>query len=128
MVAFDGSELDGLDDGAGVVDDDDWEPCRHDCDETCYDELDEPDCRHQHCFMCGGCECPGYCDDHQTYNVRPPAETGGLLEGGGVLLALLLLLLMAAGSHQPAAPSPHRYVVPSCVGLAHIPGYERCHR
>ena len=45
----------------------DWEPCSHDHDEDCYD---------QHCFNCGGCGCPGYCDDYQTYNLRP-AETGG---------------------------------------------------
>ncbi|HEX3963011.1 MAG TPA: hypothetical protein VHZ03_41325 [Trebonia sp.] len=51
---------------------DDWEPCHHDCDEDCYDD----GCRHQHCFACGGCQCPGYCDDYQTYNLRP-AETGG---------------------------------------------------
>ena len=58
--------------------DDDWddEPCNHDCDEDCYDEYDEHDCRHQHCFACGGCGCPGYCDDYQTYNLRP-SETGG---------------------------------------------------
>jgi len=55
---------------------DDWEPCRHDCDEDCFDEYDRPDCRHEHCFNCGGCGCPGYCDDYQTYNLRP-AETGG---------------------------------------------------
>ena len=55
--------------------DDDWdyEPCYHDCDEYCDDE----GCSHQHCFNCGGCQCPGYCDDHQTYNLRPPSETGG---------------------------------------------------
>jgi len=69
---------------AGAVDkaadagDDDWddEPCTHDCDENCYSEYDEWQCRHQHCFACGGCGCPGYCDDYQTYNLRPD-ETGG---------------------------------------------------
>jgi hypothetical protein len=25
---------------------------------------------------CGGCGCPGYCDDYVTYNLRP-GETGG---------------------------------------------------
>jgi hypothetical protein len=56
---------------------DDWEPCSHDHDEECYDE--DPgvyDCHHQHCWNCGECECPGYCDDYQTYNLRPD-ETGG---------------------------------------------------
>jgi len=43
------------------------EPCDHDCDEDCawYG------CHHQHCLWCGGCRCPGYCDDYQTYNLRP---------------------------------------------------------
>jgi hypothetical protein len=36
---------------------------------TCYDE-EEP------CLACGTPGCPGYCDDYQTYNLRP-AETGG---------------------------------------------------
>jgi hypothetical protein len=63
------------DDFPGEYDDLD-EPCSHDCDEDC----DEYDCSHQHCFACGGCECPGYCDDYQTYNLRPQ-ETGG--ESGG---------------------------------------------
>lgn len=27
------------------------------------------------CFACGELQCPGYCDDYQTYNLRP-AETG----------------------------------------------------
>ena len=53
---------------------DDWEPCDHDCGDGDYDEWD---CHHQHCFACGGCGCPGYCDDHQTYNLRP-GETGGV--------------------------------------------------
>jgi hypothetical protein len=62
----------------GTISDGDWddEPCDHDCTEDCYDEYGEPDCRHQHCFNCGGCNCPGYCDDYQSYNLRP-AETGG---------------------------------------------------
>lgn len=55
----------------------DWdEPCEHDCDESCYDDFDEWQCHHQHCPACGGCICAGYCDDYQTYNLRP-AETGG---------------------------------------------------
>ena len=62
--------------------DDDWddEPCSHDCDEDCYDYQGFWACRHQHCWNCGGCRCPGYCDDYQTYNLRP-AETGGKEEG-----------------------------------------------
>lgn len=28
------------------------------------------------CINCGKPSCPGYCDDYQTYNLRP-AETGG---------------------------------------------------
>ena len=56
---------------------DDWEPCRHDHDENCDGEYGyNSGCSHQHCGNCGGCGCPGYCDDHQTYNLRP-AETGG---------------------------------------------------
>ena len=55
---------DAADDGDGV--------CEHDCDEVC--ELEG--CNHQHCWACGECGCAGYCDDYQTYNLRP-AETGG---------------------------------------------------
>jgi hypothetical protein len=55
---------------------DDWEPCDHDHDEDCYDYQGFFACRHQHCLNCGGCSCPGYCDDYQTYNLRPD-ETGG---------------------------------------------------
>lgn len=52
----------------------DYEPCEHDCgEEGCYED---GTCLHQHCFNCGGCGCPGYCDDYQTYNLRP-SETGG---------------------------------------------------
>ncbi len=53
----------------------DWddEPCTHDCDDDCDDEWG---CRHSHCFNCGACGCPGYCDDYVTYNLRPD-ETGG---------------------------------------------------
>ena len=53
--------------------DDDYEdePCEHDCDEHDCDP-----CTHQHCWSCGECGCAGYCDDYQTYNLRP-AETGG---------------------------------------------------
>lgn len=66
----------------GILSDGDWddEPCDHDCTEDCYDECDEPDCHHQHCFNCGGCNCPGYCDDYQTYNLRPD-ETGAQIGG-----------------------------------------------
>ena len=53
----------------------DDEPCHHDCDEEC----EEYGCLHQHCWLCGGCGCPGYCDDYQTYNLRPE-ETGGSAE------------------------------------------------
>lgn len=28
------------------------------------------------CPNCGQTNCPGYCDDYQTYNLRP-GETGG---------------------------------------------------
>lgn len=55
---------------------DGWEWCQHDCDDDCYDEWEQHVCRHQHCGNCGSCTCPGYCDDYQTYNLRP-AETGG---------------------------------------------------
>ena len=58
----------------------DDEPCCHDCDDDCYDEYGEWRCDHQHCFNCGGCGCPGYCDDFVTYNLRP-SETGG--QGAG---------------------------------------------
>jgi hypothetical protein len=57
------------------LDDDDFYDegiCTHICDEYCDDE----GCTHQHCMNCGECDCPGYCDDYQTYNLRP-AETGG---------------------------------------------------
>jgi len=59
----------------GVMDDNgDWdvEPCEHDHDEECYDEADgrPSHCLHEHCWSCGGCGCPGYCDDYQTYNLR----------------------------------------------------------
>lgn len=62
------------------ADGDDWddEPCSHDHDEECYDEQGYASyCTHTHCWNCGGCGCPGYCDDHQTYNLRPFDETGG---------------------------------------------------
>jgi hypothetical protein len=57
----------------------DWEdePCRHEHDEECADGQGYLSyCTHQHCGNCGGCDCPGYCDDHRSYNLRP-AETGG---------------------------------------------------
>lgn len=50
---------------ASIYDDLDYEPCDHDCDEDC-----EP-CLHEHCWNCGGCGCPGYCADYQTYNLPP---------------------------------------------------------
>ena len=66
---------------------DDWddEPCTHDCDEWCGE--DGYGCSHQHCFNCGGCGCPGYCDDYQTYNLRP-AETGGVECADGSTIVL----------------------------------------
>jgi hypothetical protein len=55
---------------------DDDEYCEHDCGaEGCFEDGFDS-CHHQHCINCGGCRCPGYCDDYQTYNLRP-AETGG---------------------------------------------------
>lgn len=51
--------------------DDRYQSCDHDHDENC-----EITCTHQHCFSCAGCNCPGYCDDYLTYNLRPD-ETGG---------------------------------------------------
>jgi len=63
--------------GDGSMPDDDYDDyCGHVCDEECEDEQGYGRCRHQHCFACGECGCPGYCDDYQTYNLRP-AETGG---------------------------------------------------
>jgi hypothetical protein len=59
--------------------DDDWEgACHHDCDEECESPSGFSICPHFHCPGCGECGCPGYCDDYQTYNLRP-AETGGAL-------------------------------------------------
>jgi hypothetical protein len=69
----------------GALAEEDWdEPCQHDHDEECYDEADgrPSHCTHQHCWMCGDCQCPGYCDDHQTYNLRPD-ETGGAFPVAG---------------------------------------------
>lgn len=60
----------------------DDEPCEHEHDEECYDYNGFDVCLHQHCMNCGGCRCPGYCDDYQTYNLRPE-ETGGSDEGSG---------------------------------------------
>jgi hypothetical protein len=60
-------------------DDDDY--CEHEHGEECYDYQGFLACSHQHCWNCGGCNCPGYCDDYQTYNLRPE-ETGGKAEGG----------------------------------------------
>lgn len=61
---------------AGLDDEYDDERCDHEHDEECFDYQGFLTCTHTHCFNCGGCNCPGYCDDHQTYNLRP-AETGG---------------------------------------------------
>lgn len=55
---------------------DDNAACYHECDEECEDYQGFNICRHSHCPWCGECQCAGYCDDHQTYNLRP-AETGG---------------------------------------------------
>lgn len=54
----------------------DDEPCSHEHDEECYDYQGFFICSHTHCMNCGGCNCPGYCDDFTTYNLRP-TETGG---------------------------------------------------
>jgi hypothetical protein len=61
---------------SGDYDEDEDEYCEHDCgEEGCFDDGAFM-CHHEHCPSCGGCGCPGYCDDYQTYNLRP-AETGG---------------------------------------------------
>jgi hypothetical protein len=66
---------------AGGFDGFDDEPCSHiHDDEECYDYQGFYACTHSHCMNCGGCGCPGYCADHQTYNLRP-AETGGVTDG-----------------------------------------------
>ena len=59
---------------SGDYDEDEY--CEHICDEECEDYQGFSQCLHQHCMNCGGCGCPGYCDDYQTYNLRPD-ETGG---------------------------------------------------
>lgn len=68
---------------AGATDDYDEDEdgyCEHDCGaDGCLDEWPET-CLHEHCPNCGECGCPGYCDDYQTYNLRP-SETGGQPEG-----------------------------------------------
>lgn len=56
-------------------DEDDY--CDHDCSDGCW-EYGDGYCHHEHYCHCGTCGCPGYCDDYQTYNLRP-AETGGAL-------------------------------------------------
>jgi hypothetical protein len=76
--------LSAADAGAQADGFDDWddEPCSHICeDDGCEDEWGYSACTHSHCMNCGGCGCPGYCDDHQTYNLRP-AETGGVRAEG----------------------------------------------
>ena len=55
---------------------DDYEPCYHEHDEECEDAAGNNVCLHEHCIWCGGCQCPGYCDDHQTYNLRGIVEVG----------------------------------------------------
>lgn len=55
---------------------DDDGACDHICEDFCEDEDGGWSCSHQHCGHCGECGCAGYCDDVQTYNLRP-AETGG---------------------------------------------------
>jgi hypothetical protein len=40
------------------------------------DDAEECGCACHCCFICGELHCPGYCDDYQTYNMRP-GETGG---------------------------------------------------
>ena len=72
-----GAQAGDLADQGAAGDLDDWEPCDHDCDEEC-----DP-CRHQHCWHCGGCGCPGYCDDYQTYNLRDIVEVEDGPGGGG---------------------------------------------
>jgi hypothetical protein len=70
-------EVYDIDQAAEEFDDDyDDEPCEHEHDEECFGPNGEWWCTHEHCMNCGGCTCPGYCDDYQTYNLRP-AETGG---------------------------------------------------
>lgn len=63
----------------------DWDDkaCEHEHDESCYDYQGFYSCTHAHYCVCGQCGCPGYCDDHQTYNLRP-SETGGPLERDGI--------------------------------------------
>jgi hypothetical protein len=59
------------------------------CSSCCYTDEDCPDCGEcfcecgcdgrydgDPCFRCGSRSCAGYCDDYQTYNLRP-GETGG---------------------------------------------------
>lgn len=66
-----------------VDDYDDYDDyCDHVHDEECYDYQGFSQCYHEHCINCGACGCPGYCDDYQTYNLRPD-ETGGPSEIAG---------------------------------------------
>lgn len=64
------AHADGLDTTPGDPDYDDLCPDCAEWREHCH--CDEP----QICGRCGTQNCPGYCDDYQTYNLRP-AETGG---------------------------------------------------
>jgi hypothetical protein len=62
----------------------DWDGdyCEHECElDGCFGD-GFAFCHHEHCMNCGGCRCPGYCDDYQTYNLRP-SETGGPPDAGG---------------------------------------------
>ena len=66
-------------DAGAIAEGEDWDGvCEHDCDDVC--ELEG--CSHQHCWSCGECGCAGYCDDYQTYNLRP-SETGGQPDANG---------------------------------------------
>ena len=51
--------------------DDDYDVCPECGYWPCIDESDEG----ESCDFCGEPGCPGYCDDYQTYNLRP-GETG----------------------------------------------------
>jgi hypothetical protein len=50
----------------------DDELCDHECFDNCDENIAEGGyyCHHELCLHCGQCGCPGYCDDHQTYNLR----------------------------------------------------------
>jgi hypothetical protein len=84
------------------------------CECRCEDEYGGRD----PCFHCGSRSCAGYCDDYQTYNLRP-AETGGEPGSGGYVTTpeedaymaehhpTALLIVGPPGPSSPAAaPSP----------------------